>query len=617
MAKVFKRLFISILVLAALLIAAAIVASRAIDTQAVKNLVEAQTQQATSLDMNFAGDLQWSFFPGIRLNVSNIELHTRQAYDGDTLFAHVGEAGSTISLIKLLRGKVSIDQLELSDIELRMVTDARGHSNWKDVEPASGPVDDHVDETMAESAVDVGGSSSASVDLVFGDVQLSNVEVSIIDLGTDTRQSLLIKKLEGRDINFSGEPFTLQSTISLISDGTDQSIDLRFASPFRFDINAKEFIIDNISGSIDQTRFSGSGAVSFGKDTEFTATLSLGTFDMNPYLLSTTVDGGAVSDSSSAQQASEDVELPLDVLHTLNVQLQLSIEKVIYEKTQLQNVVVEVRADNGVLNVDKLNASVYGGTINQSFSIDANRKPAALRASQNLSDIDLAALFASNEFEVGLEGQASITSEVTARGNSSIALKKTLSGITSAKLANGRYLDDNIEQRICQSIALARKTSLHKNWSSGTSLKDAETRIQWDNGVGSIQTFNAGLANASVSGEGNINLIDTSFDLRMLANISGDIRAAGGEQTEAVETGCEINEQYRNIAWPLRCQGNAEDNSCGIDNSRLDKILSNLAKTRAKEAVDKELDKQRDKLQEKLNEKLGDGVGDALRGLFR
>lgn len=609
MVKLAKWLFFILIALALIIIVAGYIATRSVNPETVKSLVEEQTYRATSLDMNFNGDFYWSFFPSIKLGVSDIELHTRQAYDGDTLFASIGEASSAISLLGLLGGNVTIDSLQLADISMRMVTDARGHSNWKDVEPSGAETSD--EDSGAEKR-----EQSASADVSFDTVKLRDINLSVVDLGVGSRQALRVKTLDGRAINFTGQPFDLQSALEVERDTSAEAIAMELASTFRFNSDAQEFIIEKLDGVIADTSFSGSGAVTFGKDTKFAADLALGTLDLNPYLSATANEDDAAS-TSTTTTPNDDIELPLDTLHTLNVDLALSLEKLIFEQTELEDLSIAMTIDNGLLDVSKLNASVYGGEINQSFSINAARNPAQLQATQALSDIDVASLLASNDFELGVEGKASVETNITARGNSTEALKKTLSGKTTASLNNGRYLNDNIEHRICQSIALARKTPLNRAWASGTDLEDVDLKINWSKGVGNIESFSAGLANAKVNGDGEINLLNTSYDLRLQANVSGDLAAASSTELDAGETGCEINEQYRDIAWPIRCKGDAQESSCGVDNSRLDKILSNLAKAKAKEAVDKELDKHRGKLQDKLNEKLGDGVGDALRGLFR
>ena len=129
MGKLLKWLTIAIAIIVGLLIVAGIIATQTIDTGTIKKLVEEQTKKNTGLDMQFQGDLSWSFFPNLKLGVSDIELHTEQSYAGDTLFARIGHAESAISLAQIVGGNLSIEQLGLERIELRMVTDKRGRSN--------------------------------------------------------------------------------------------------------------------------------------------------------------------------------------------------------------------------------------------------------------------------------------------------------------------------------------------------------------------------------------------------------------------------------------------------------------------------------------------------------
>ena len=315
-----------------------------------------------------------------------------------------------------------------------------------------------------------------------------------------------------------------------------------------------------------------------------------------------------------AIRANQIVNFVLPILHTLNIDFELGIEKLIYEKTELDSVAVAMAINDGVLDVTKLDAKAFGGTISQTMTLDINPNPARLSASQKLSNIDVARLAAANDIDAGITGKASLDTSVTARGLTAQSMKQTLSGSSSIELVDGRFLKDNIERRICQSVAIARQTPLTQSFSNGTDLQEVTMSIRWSNGKGLINPMSIALANARLSGDGTVDLLKTSFDMRLLANVSGSLAGSDTENSESSsENGCEINERYRDIQWPIRCQGDAADSSCGVDNSRLDKMLGNIAKAKAKEAVDKELDKQRDKLQEKL----GDELGNALRGLFR
>ena len=97
--------------------------------------------------------------------------------------------------------------------------------------------------------------------------------MDLIDQPSGTQQSLLVKALKGDGINFAGKPFDISSTLEFASSESDKRFTLNFASPFRFDAAAQQFSIDELSGSLDQTQFSGKAGILLGRDTEFSADL--------------------------------------------------------------------------------------------------------------------------------------------------------------------------------------------------------------------------------------------------------------------------------------------------------------------------------------------------------
>ena len=71
-----------------------------------------------------------------------------------------------------------------------------------------------------------------------------------------------------------------------------------------------------------------------------------------------------------------------------------------------------------------------------------------------------------------------------------------------------------------------------------------------------------------------------------------------------------VNPRYRDIAWPLRCKGDASDTSCKIDNTRLEGIAKQRLKEEAKTEVENKL---KGKLKEELGEELGEDLGNTLK----
>lgn len=600
MPKFVRNIILAILAFVAIALVTVVIIASRIDPNDFKPQIIEQTQRQTGLKLSLAGDMSWKFFPSVALKIEDVEAHTEKRYAGDTLFAAIKTIAVQVDLVPLLTKTISVDNVLLDGIQLRLATDKKGHSNWKDIE-SQAPADNR--ENKEPQSPDQHG---VDTQFILKQLSLHDIEVNVIDLSADTNQTLAIQKLSARNLNIEGKNFPLEANIVFKDRQQNQQVSLSLSSMMALDLQQSSYRINELQGKFDQSKFSGSAEIELGKQTRIVSTLAFDTIDLNNY-----IDFSESESQSTYQQGSDTATsepFPLDILHTLNTQLELSINKLIADKTILNDVALKTSINDGRLNVSELSAKVYGGSISQSLQIDANHEPARWQAKQSLNAIDVAQLLESRDIDVSFSGMANLDSSMTMRGNTFDSLQQTTSGKTSFSLNQGVYGDDNIELRICQAIALVRNEKLSSNWPQTTSLNDTTAQINWNNGIGKITSLSAGLPNASIQGDGTINLIKQNLDLRLRANVSGETGAANS-QAEGLadfDPGCAINKRYRNIQWPLRCKANADKSSCGVDNSRLDKILTDVAKDRAKE-----------KLSEELNERLGEGVGDVLRGLFK
>ena len=589
MPKIVRNTILALLALVIVLMITLFVIANRIDPNDYKPQIIEQTRLTTGLELSLDGDISWSFFPSVAISLNDIEAHTQKAYVGDTLFAKINQVAASVPLMPLLRRQIEVDNVLLSGIELRLATDKNSHSNWKDIERDHSHTSKHSDDDSTEYE-----SGSHENRLLLKNLSLKNIAINIIDASTATNQSLRIDNLRAKNLNLHGAAFPLELALKL--EDQTQSIAVNLTSNVALDTATQSYELSNISGALDKARFSGSAKVLLGKQTQVNANLDIGTLDLNDY-----VDFQAARDAQEveAAPASEaDIEIPLDILHTLNTNLSLSISKLIADQTLLEDLQLTAKIDNGYLDMSNLSANVYEGTVKQSLQINANRNPARWTAKQSLHNINTQQLLTSRDIDINFAGLASLESDVSFSGESMRALQQSLAGTTTFSLSQGSYGDDNIERRICQAIALSRNERLGTAWPADSTLNDIKTNIQWSKGVGKITSLTAGLPNASLVGDGSINLLEQSLDLRLRANVSGDI--------SKTDPACEINERYRDIQWPIRCKGDADSSSCGVDNSRLDKILSSAVKAKAQE-----------KLEEKINEKLGEELGNTLRGLFK
>jgi len=108
----------------------------------------------------------------------------------------------------------------------------------------------------------------------------------------------------------------------------------------------------------------------------------------------------------------------------------------------------EIRVEQGTLNIEPLNATLYGGTTSGSISLTAADTP-KFALKQKLTGVQvgdlLADLFASESW---LVGKGNLTLDVSAEGNNPVAMRKALSGNASLLLTRGTLAGLNLGEAL-------------------------------------------------------------------------------------------------------------------------------------------------------------------------
>ncbi len=368
--------------------------------------------------------------------------------------------------------------------------------------------------------------------------------------------------------------------------------------------------LEDLTATLDKTRATGALTATLPKGDGVPAIdvqLAIDTIDLDRYL---PADSNA---TASAQQASSDASgsdddkgsddepLPLYLLHSANGKLQLDIDAVRFNGLDLQRLLLRGALRNGTLNMAPLSAQLYGGQLEVSGEVVAGKDsdtPSRIRIEQRLSQLQVAPLVQAMAIDMPVAGYIDVNANLAMRGNSIADWRSTLNGDSHFELFDGEYRELNIEHTVCRAVAKVRNEKLEALWPTTTTLGAVRGKINWNNGVGSIEQLRAAMNVMLLEGRGTFDIPGERIAIDMDAIITGD----SGE----FDPGCAINQRYRDIRWPLECKGTFDDNSCGLDNSRFDQLLGNIAR-----------EELRNKAQEKLEEKLGDKVGDGLKDLLK
>ena len=310
----------------------------------------------------------------------------------------------------------------------------------------------------------------------------------------------------------------------------------------------------------------------------------------------------AVASGPAKEPSATKKELPLipeDALRPLNIKGSLELASLTVAKLTFNKPTVKLTALNGRQEI-KLASGFYEGSIDLDGKLDVRKKgDPRIQTTADLKGINLHALAQPIPALKSIEGKVNADMNLTTNGQLQSVLTRNLNGKVDFKLDKGAFTQANFDKMVCEGIAKIRKKDLQKkDWGNTTQFTNLGGSFTVRNGVASNKDLTAALTNLNLKGDGDINLVKQTLDYHVGLNISGN-RAPDSDPA------CQVNEDYAEVTWPVRCQGKLGQQECGIDTERLADTIASLAKQEVKKRLEKEIEKKAGPLK------------DALKGLFK
>ncbi|HEY9035570.1 MAG TPA: AsmA family protein [Pseudomonadales bacterium] len=301
--------------------------------------------------------------------------------------------------------------------------------------------------------------------------------------------------------------------------------------------------------------------------------------------------------------ATEDVNatlLPLAALRAQRFSLKLGMDALIANKLHLEKVQLAARGADGMITLEHMNAALYGGSLSTKASIDARTDTPIIAAAPKLEGVQVGKLLTDLQGSTPFSGTASIDIDIKTRGNTMPLIKRNLNGPINITVRDGVLHGVSLERYTCQAIAATRKQQSAAQWPNDSAIERISMSLLFKDGVGVTQDLKGKLPQIRILGDGAVSLPKDQFDMHIGIALTGDL--------SGTDPACAVNENYRDIVWPVRCQGtfggeNAKTD-CGLDSTRMNALLSKMATKEAKKSLEK-----------KAEEKLGEDWN-SIKGLF-
>ena len=375
-----------------------------------------------------------------------------------------------------------------------------------------------------------------------------------------------------------------------------------------FSTNGKHFDADTLKLSLDDLNIDGYFKITDIEKQQMAFSFTGNDLNVDRYLPTSSsspataakADNGESSAKQPAPVAKEQPLIPEALIRSLNLNGNMKLDSLTVANLRFEKPSVVAQAANGKADVS-ITSDFYQGKIKLDSSVDAHQKDMpALKTVASISGISLESLATVIPALKPVHGTVNASLEVNTRGQLQSVLTRNLNGGMKFNIDNGEFTNANFDRMVCEGVALIRKADLQKtDWESASKFRDLRGSFVISNGIASNNNLIAALTNLNLKGDGQVNLVEQTLDYHLGLNIRG-------ADSPDSDPACEVNEKYRDIAWPVRCQGDLGALQCGIDSDRLGDTVADILRSEARE-----------KIQEQLEENLKEPVRNLFKEIFK
>jgi AsmA protein len=206
--------------------------------------------------------------------------------------------------------------------------------------------------------------------------------------------------------------------------------------------------VSNLSLIMDNSTMQGSMHVSGLEKPFVSLEMNVDVLDLNRYRIRPTVGHG----KGGEKEASEAIVLPLRELRYLNTNATINVGILAVAKVRCTDALIRGHAKGGLLVLDTIGASMYGGRLQASATLDVRSDTPVYSWSHAVSKLQIGPLLADLHGQAFVSGTSQSVAKLDSRGETITALKHNLSGVFDFQVTDGALHGVNIEQRIRDGI---------------------------------------------------------------------------------------------------------------------------------------------------------------------
>ena len=332
--------------------------------------------------------------------------------------------------------------------------------------------------------------------------------------------------------NFQAQQFNLSNLIVAVNATGDKLPNKSVNSEMKGSIQVdalKQNVQANLAGGLLQSQVKAKVGVSGFTNPAIQFDVDIDQFDADLYLPKKSPEA---AQPGSAKPNQPEPPLDLSALRKLNLDGSLRIGSLKVANVKSTKVRVDVKARNGLVNVNPLSANLYQGSTNGSLSVNAQATP-SIAINQNLSGVNVAALTKDAANFDTLEGKGNIGMNLTMQGYTVSAMKKALNGNLSLNLVDGAIKGINVAKKLRDAQGLfgkggASAQTQSANKEEKTDFSELKATFKVNNGVAHNDDLSMKSPLLRLAGNGDIDIGNDSMNYVAKATLAKTLEGQGG-----------------------------------------------------------------------------------------
>ena len=601
MQKLLRYVFIGIGAVVVLLVAAVAIFVAVFDANAYKQDLSRLVQQETGRELQFQGDISLTLYPALGMKLGGMSFANAAGF-GEQPMARIAEASVSVDVMSLLRFSPEIDKLILRGLEINLIRNKAGVSNWDDLLPKSSADAAAADESASAPEAPAGtqpDSGEFELKGAFAGLEIENMKLLWLDEQAGERYQVTDLDIStGRIAPNESFPLKLHLDANTDAEG-DVSIDL--ASNIEYLIDEQRLSLSDIALRLNEFTIGGQVRVSNFAKPALRFSLASKKLDVDALLGTPPAPTGPSQpgDGAAGGEAAEDtrIALPMQALRDLDIDGELKFANVKVQNLRMQNADLRISAQNGIVALKPARLNTYGGEVVANVAIDVNSELPKYGVDKTIQGVEIGDLLKDYLGEAPISGKLDAEINLVTSGEWVSKLKQNSNGKMRLAFVDGALNGFNIRQSIDAAKARLKGDKAPPQETLKTDFSSLTISGVIRNGVFSSNDLDLQAPLLRVGGAGSADLNSEIVDYLVNAKLVGTLK---GQQGDAAD-------ELAGLAIPVKIEGpfSAPEIDVQLDEMLKAKADAQKAKLKAEAEAQKaklkaEIEAEKQKLEAQL-----------------